>query len=307
VPVQRQVQRCTSPTNQRYTDEELLFLLDIVEDILPIGPAQWDVVTWKFCKKFPRNGHTVISFCRKFNDLKSMKIPTGDPNMPETVFRAKVIAEKIMDNCTAAVMVERAPEDEDAENEDNDCDEVVFVALIIQKRIMTLKLQKQKKTNPAFHLPVSRTNSRAERKQAYFDHFEEFIMEEHCYDREQEECHEKEECREKEERREMEERHYNSKKKNKRYKHETHGMDRIFDKNDKNTIQAILRLIVAMNAQLIRLTNFMEDGFPRFANNAPVARMPTRHKDTTDRSYDTSDDTIYSENDHHDGKCKLQK
>jgi len=48
----------------------------------------------------------------------------------------------------------------------------------------------------------------------------------------------------------------------------------------------------------------MEDGFPQFANNAPVAGMPDCQNSNTDCSFATSDDTMISDNECGEGKRK---
>ena len=72
-----------------YTDVELQALLDIVEEVLPRSPNEWEAVSRCHIENYP--GRTLDSIRRKFNALANHKKPTGDPNCPPTVRRAKRI------------------------------------------------------------------------------------------------------------------------------------------------------------------------------------------------------------------------
>ena len=72
-----------------YTDSELEALLDIVEEVLPRSPNEWEAISRRHIENFP--GRTQDSIRRKFNSLANHKKPTGDPNCPPTVRRAKRI------------------------------------------------------------------------------------------------------------------------------------------------------------------------------------------------------------------------
>ena len=72
-----------------YTDIELQALLDIVEEVLPRSPNEWEEVSRRHIENYP--GRTLDSIRRKFNALANHKKPTGDPHCPPTVRRAKRI------------------------------------------------------------------------------------------------------------------------------------------------------------------------------------------------------------------------
>ena len=72
-----------------YTDIELQALLDIVEEVLPQSPNEWEEVSRRHIENYP--GQTLDSIRHKFNALANDKKPTGDPHCPPTVRRAKRI------------------------------------------------------------------------------------------------------------------------------------------------------------------------------------------------------------------------
>ena len=55
----------------------------------PRSPNEWEAVSRHHIENYP--GHTQDSIRRKFNSLANHKKPTGDPNCPPTVRRAKRI------------------------------------------------------------------------------------------------------------------------------------------------------------------------------------------------------------------------
>jgi hypothetical protein len=74
-----------------YTIAEIDCLLDIIEDILPIGPIDWDRVTQRHIAYYPGHGRTRETLKRKFATLYNHKKPTGDPTCPPHVRNAKRI------------------------------------------------------------------------------------------------------------------------------------------------------------------------------------------------------------------------
>ena len=74
-----------------YSEAEVDVLLDIVEDRLPFGQEQWERVGIEFRSKFS-NAPVVReteSLRAKFKTLRNHKKPTGDPDCPPAVVRAK--------------------------------------------------------------------------------------------------------------------------------------------------------------------------------------------------------------------------
>ena len=80
-------------SNRNYGGIEGKFMLDILQDILPVGPEEWNKALDRHSKEYP--GHSVISIRRRYNTLHRKSIPTGDPNCPPQVAQAKYIKYKI--------------------------------------------------------------------------------------------------------------------------------------------------------------------------------------------------------------------
>ena len=57
------------------------FFLNIMEDILPIGPTEWDQVSDEHSVAFA--GRDVNGLWRKYTTLYRKKIPTGELSMPD--------------------------------------------------------------------------------------------------------------------------------------------------------------------------------------------------------------------------------
>ena len=68
--------------------------MDIMEEILPINPDDWEAVQIRHEQAYPYN-RTVVSLQRVFNDLARVTEPTGDPNIPPAVKRAKVLRHQL--------------------------------------------------------------------------------------------------------------------------------------------------------------------------------------------------------------------
>jgi len=72
-----------------YSVEEVLHFLNLMEEILPIGSQEWDQLLQLHLVDFPTTGRTVDSLRRKYASLHRKKIPTGDPECPVEVKKAK--------------------------------------------------------------------------------------------------------------------------------------------------------------------------------------------------------------------------
>ncbi len=72
-----------------YTTEETMDLLDVIAEVLPIGPEEWDIVCQRHKDKYPEEDRDKDSLRRKFAKLHRAKIKTGDPHCPEDVRMAK--------------------------------------------------------------------------------------------------------------------------------------------------------------------------------------------------------------------------
>jgi hypothetical protein len=79
----------------RFSVAEIDCLLEIIEDVLPIGPDDWDIVTERHISFYPGLGRSHDSLRRKFSSLYNHKKPTDDPTCPAYVRNAKRILERI--------------------------------------------------------------------------------------------------------------------------------------------------------------------------------------------------------------------
>ena len=99
-----------------FTEAEVDGLLDVIEELLPIGPNDWDRVTERHCTYYPGLGRTRESLKRKFASLYNHKKPTGDPTCPATVRRAKRVWERIKEEMDVSEG-EQSNDDDDTPNE----------------------------------------------------------------------------------------------------------------------------------------------------------------------------------------------
>ena len=75
--------------NLNYSQEETTAFLNLIEKHLPIGSEEWEVVASEHKENFPVQNRTDDSLKRKFASFYRSKVPTGDPNCPPHVRRAK--------------------------------------------------------------------------------------------------------------------------------------------------------------------------------------------------------------------------
>ena len=94
-----------------YSGTEIEHMLDILEEILPIGTDEWQAVEDQHNIDGVYN-RTALNLRKKLYALKNKKMPTGDPNCPPAVRRAKHIFRDIGDRCDAS----DASEDYDLED-----------------------------------------------------------------------------------------------------------------------------------------------------------------------------------------------
>ena len=78
-----------------YTRAEIDSMLDLVEEHLPISAEEWEVVARKHRENFPDLNRARESMKRKFSMIALRKAPTGDPDIPSYVRRAKTIKSSI--------------------------------------------------------------------------------------------------------------------------------------------------------------------------------------------------------------------
>ena len=85
----------SSKRGQGYSFQEISSLLDVLEVVLPIGHDEWETVQREHLLKFPEQDRDTNSLRRKYNQLYRKRVPTGDPNCPPEVRRAKRICHNI--------------------------------------------------------------------------------------------------------------------------------------------------------------------------------------------------------------------
>lgn len=93
-----------------FTALELSSFLDLLEERLPISLDEWDMVTALHLATFPEPNRNKDTLKRKFQMLYSTKMPTGDPNIPPNVLRAKRINNEIKEKTE---LVEDGDDDDD--------------------------------------------------------------------------------------------------------------------------------------------------------------------------------------------------
>ena len=76
--------------DKNFCRSETLHSLRLLEEILPIGPEECEVVIDKHAEHHPQGRDEHLLKC-KSSSLCQMKHPTGDPNMPEDVWPAKKV------------------------------------------------------------------------------------------------------------------------------------------------------------------------------------------------------------------------
>jgi hypothetical protein len=105
-----------------FSDNEISSMLDLIEERSPIGPQEWDVIEAIHNVRFPDMNRTKETIKRKYTMLYSAKSPTGDPNCPPNVRRAKRIYHQIKEKTDLVaeddddVSIESVREGEDAPN-----------------------------------------------------------------------------------------------------------------------------------------------------------------------------------------------
>lgn len=102
--------------SKNYTPREVSILLNLVENVLPLGYQEWSIVTSQYSEWQTKNDTPVRDLQilkSKFDKLVNAKKPTGSPDCPDPVRRAKNIAKSMQSRCAAAPLgVEDSSEDE---------------------------------------------------------------------------------------------------------------------------------------------------------------------------------------------------
>ncbi len=72
-----------------WEEEETLHLLDAIDDVLPINPAEWEQVRVLHNVQYEWHKRTTKTLMRVYGELARTSEPTGSPNMPPAVKLAK--------------------------------------------------------------------------------------------------------------------------------------------------------------------------------------------------------------------------
>jgi hypothetical protein len=88
----------------KFTTDELESLMDIIEDVLPMGKYEWERVVARYNSMFPDRPRNEKSVCNQFNSYSKQKPPTGDPDCPPLVRKSKLIQAKIVKKAQADVL-----------------------------------------------------------------------------------------------------------------------------------------------------------------------------------------------------------
>ena len=80
----------------QFRAEELDDLMDLVESFLPISAQNWQAVADVHLENYRREARTAESLRRKFQEISRRTGPTGDPNCPPYVIKAKRINRQLV-------------------------------------------------------------------------------------------------------------------------------------------------------------------------------------------------------------------
>ena len=90
------------PKGTNYSLDEIDSLLDLIEDELPISATLWENIQKSHLSRYPDQRRGVDSIKRKFKELYSKRVKTGDPNCPQEVCRAKRLRHQIVESMNAS-------------------------------------------------------------------------------------------------------------------------------------------------------------------------------------------------------------
>jgi len=80
----------------QFRAEEIDDFLEVVETYLPISAQNWQTVADSHLENYRWEARTTKSLCRKFQEIASRTGPTGDPNCPPYVIKAKAINRQLV-------------------------------------------------------------------------------------------------------------------------------------------------------------------------------------------------------------------
>ena len=88
-------QKSVGGGDMKYKEEELKALMEICEEVLPMGKSQWEQIATRYNALFPSRPRQEKSLRGQLNYYAKQKPPTGDPHCPPLVYAAKQIIKKI--------------------------------------------------------------------------------------------------------------------------------------------------------------------------------------------------------------------
>ena len=107
----------TKKVNKNYS-EEVEFLLDCIEIVLPIGEEDWSRVLESHNGTYPERKRDVLSIRRKFQKLYRKTGGTGNPTCHKNVREARRIRNLIIEKADAGNLTSESEEGEDSDKED---------------------------------------------------------------------------------------------------------------------------------------------------------------------------------------------
>jgi hypothetical protein len=86
----------------KFTSNEVDALLAIIEEHKPIGKIGWDQIGMCYNRLFPmKKDRGTDNLRKKYNQLANVRMPTGNPNIPPHVLKAKEIKNLIFEKSEA--------------------------------------------------------------------------------------------------------------------------------------------------------------------------------------------------------------
>jgi hypothetical protein len=73
----------------RFLPTELQHLNEAILDVIPLDPKEWECVAEAHHNNYPHFNHCSNSLKRKFKEMYSQTVPTGEPECPEHLRTAK--------------------------------------------------------------------------------------------------------------------------------------------------------------------------------------------------------------------------
>ncbi len=120
----------TKVLGKNWSEEEQMHLLEVMAEVIPINPDDWDRVKLKHDAAYAAFDRPVSSLLRQYGDLTRVVEPTGDPNIPRLVKKAKEVKELIHEKTDGTTgspdgheLLNLSLEDEDENGDDEDDDD----------------------------------------------------------------------------------------------------------------------------------------------------------------------------------------